>query len=283
MRALAALAFAGALVGCKSFAYQCASSMECTQAGATGTCEPTGFCSFPDPSCESGRRYGEFAGGSYANACVGDAADAAISIDARNVDAFVPDAPPNAVTVSFGETGTATFAGVTIDVEIANGLTTNVNVDHNSVDLGDEWALWRFDISAIPTGATVVSAKIELETTGDGNVFSSGTAEVYRVLEAWEELAVTYLVRTSSASWTIAGAGPPNSRGATAIAQFAPTAEGRFNIALPASMVQDWVATPSSNNGVLVDTTDGVGHLHLCTREYPDPAKRALLVVTYVP
>ena len=37
-----------------------------------GQCEASGFCSFPDPACDSGRRYGEFAGDGLGGACVAD-------------------------------------------------------------------------------------------------------------------------------------------------------------------------------------------------------------------
>jgi cysteine-rich repeat protein len=36
----------------------------------SGTCEATGWCSFPDPACDSGARYGDHAGGSLAGECV---------------------------------------------------------------------------------------------------------------------------------------------------------------------------------------------------------------------
>ncbi len=46
-----------------------------------GTCEPTGFCSYVDGSCTSGRRYSELAGSGLKNRCVGETdADAGLSI-----------------------------------------------------------------------------------------------------------------------------------------------------------------------------------------------------------
>lgn len=47
----------------------------CVVGQVAGVCEPTGFCSFPDTSCPSGQRYGEFAGEGLGEACVpaGDA------------------------------------------------------------------------------------------------------------------------------------------------------------------------------------------------------------------
>lgn len=45
--------------GClRSTQFVCSDSAQCSG----GQCQPTGFCSFADPSCESGQRYGEVAG-----------------------------------------------------------------------------------------------------------------------------------------------------------------------------------------------------------------------------
>src|SRR5689334_15609303 len=68
-------------------AFTCDESSQC---GPSGQCEANHLCSFPDPSCESGRRYGE-AAGSLSNTCVGDE-----PIDAANGDddAAMIDANP---------------------------------------------------------------------------------------------------------------------------------------------------------------------------------------------
>ena len=44
--------------------------MDDGECGDDGFCEDNGSCSFADSSCESGRRYGEFAPGRIADACV---------------------------------------------------------------------------------------------------------------------------------------------------------------------------------------------------------------------
>jgi hypothetical protein len=51
-----ALAAGGCL---RTTQFQCANDSAC---GAQGVCESTGFCSFVDSDCESGRRYGDSAG-----------------------------------------------------------------------------------------------------------------------------------------------------------------------------------------------------------------------------
>src|SRR5262249_5965098 len=85
--------------------------------GAAGTCEANGFCSFPDSSCSSGRRYGEL-GGTSAGQCVGE-----LPPDAR------PDTLPADARVCFGAAPfTVCFTTPpigSIDVSLAPTFTTD--------------------------------------------------------------------------------------------------------------------------------------------------------------
>lgn len=95
-KSLAAAVVVALVTGCNYGAAQfsCTTDQQCS---AGGKCEITfgGFCSFSDPSCPSGRRFGELSGPN-ANRCVGEQPDAGIdaAIDAA-IDA-PPDAPPDA-------------------------------------------------------------------------------------------------------------------------------------------------------------------------------------------
>ena len=88
MRALLALALV-ASTGClKPPAFQCTRDSDCTRGGEQGACEAVGRCSFADPTCTSGWRFGDLSG-SVANQCVGDD-----GVDAgTGPDAPMPDAP----------------------------------------------------------------------------------------------------------------------------------------------------------------------------------------------
>ena len=60
-------------------AFLCFSDEECKHAGQSGTCQQSGYCSFDDPGCSSGQRYGDYAGDNLAGRCVpgaGDGSDA---------------------------------------------------------------------------------------------------------------------------------------------------------------------------------------------------------------
>ncbi|HWO25502.1 MAG TPA: hypothetical protein VNO30_42475 [Kofleriaceae bacterium] len=73
MRGIFAIAVAVVVLACACEhrePYVCAASDQCVLGGAPGVCEPTGFCSFDDSACESGRRYEPNAGDELAGACV---------------------------------------------------------------------------------------------------------------------------------------------------------------------------------------------------------------------
>lgn len=52
---------------CTSGVFACGDDEAC---GQGGTCQPEGWCSFPDANCESGQRFGEHSGAGLAGTCV---------------------------------------------------------------------------------------------------------------------------------------------------------------------------------------------------------------------
>lgn len=57
--------------GCnRNDAFVCGSDSECSSDDGEGTCQPTGYCSFPDDACVSGQRYGDLARDDLARLCV---------------------------------------------------------------------------------------------------------------------------------------------------------------------------------------------------------------------
>lgn len=62
---------AAMLAGCGSIeVFTCEADVACVDGERQGVCEPSGFCSFPDPACASGKRHGEYAGEGLAGTCV---------------------------------------------------------------------------------------------------------------------------------------------------------------------------------------------------------------------
>jgi hypothetical protein len=96
MRAMLIL-FVLANAGClRKTEFQCSDDNAC---GATGRCETTGYCSFIDNDCSSGRRYDNSAG-TYAGQCTGGGTIG---------DGGTVDSPPNAT--DGGTTDTPSTAG----------------------------------------------------------------------------------------------------------------------------------------------------------------------------
>lgn len=77
--------------GCARLAssFACDDSAACVLGGVQGTCESTGYCSFDDATCPSGRRYGVQAPES--NACV---VEGAVERDAPPIDGATDARPP---------------------------------------------------------------------------------------------------------------------------------------------------------------------------------------------
>lgn len=97
MRAMLML-FVLANAGClRKTEFQCSDDSAC---GASGRCETTGFCSFADPDCSSGRRYDQSAG-SLGGQCTGGGnmnGDGGPIVDSPPMTGDGPpaDAPPTA-------------------------------------------------------------------------------------------------------------------------------------------------------------------------------------------
>lgn len=65
------LVVAFSIGGCTdASAFACHDASDCATAASDGTCELTGYCSFPSDDCDSGRRYGQHAPADLAGACV---------------------------------------------------------------------------------------------------------------------------------------------------------------------------------------------------------------------
>jgi hypothetical protein len=79
--------------------FRCAESSECAHGGQNGTCEPTGYCSFPDLDCITGRRYGTYSG-PHAGTCVGSE----IASDAVSAPGDAASAPGDVTAGGDGST-----------------------------------------------------------------------------------------------------------------------------------------------------------------------------------
>lgn len=108
------LLVASAGAGCIELGvYRCEGAEACGE----GTCEPTGYCSYADGECPSGRRYSELAGDDLARTCVAQGSDTlASSSDTQGSESGDTEEMPGQVQWS------ATIAGVDGFRDIAWGV-----------------------------------------------------------------------------------------------------------------------------------------------------------------
>jgi hypothetical protein len=137
-------------------------------------------------------------------------------------------------------------------------------------------AILRFDLTRIPTTATVSKATLRLhvnDTWGqDTDRFS-----VHRVTNAWTETGATWTGMSANYNPTVIAA-----------RSLGPSAAGTYVRWDITKLVRSWVETPGRNFGCVVRGTEGVDGnrsvlLYFSSRETALAAQRPRLIVDYTP
>jgi hypothetical protein len=147
--------------------------------------------------------------------------------------------------------------------------------------------LIRFDLSPIPAGATVLSARLDLLIASRTNA-NSLPAEIYRLLRPWDATTATWEIAKSEggpAHWEQPGAlgsldRQPDPSGWLTFNQ----EEGNWSSTDVTELAQYWMTNPSENRGILLagGAGGGVGYtLHASDSHHT--AGRPRLTVTYLP
>lgn len=212
---------------------------------------------------------------------------------------FVLSSNAFALTATFQE-GVSSYAG-TKDAEILS-FSTNEHIT-NSTSIrslatdGFAYILY-FDISTIPTNATVTSATVQLyvseqnctaETAGvraiqnpdSSGAFAANTAsgDVFNQYATWRYKNETGTVKWStgggSSNFTdVYGASDEDTQSISACAAYAAKTWTVTN------MVQGWVTTPASNSGMTFNLAS-TGNVAVRNRFYATSGERPLLTVNY--
>lgn len=202
------------------------------------------------------------------------------------------DATPSPVTLVFGETPAADVTGVTADTYL-DGANPTLNYGGDVIARVDadpaRVVLLRFDIAAIPAGATIDAADLALTTAADA--LEQGAIQLYEVTEDWAEgeavgaaAPANWTQRTAATDWTSAGAGS-GSRTTTAMTELAPVAAAtRYTTAVPIDLVQRWVDGAADNRGLVLIPIDAATHgVDFETSESATAAARPTLTITFTP
>lgn len=108
---------------CQRDTFFCDTPDDCTSSDGGGVCEETGYCSFPDEACESGRRYGDLSPSGLAGTCVPQTQ----GTDGSEGSSSGPPDPTGATTTLGPTTG-----GPTTDPSTTDATTTDPTADDES-------------------------------------------------------------------------------------------------------------------------------------------------------
>ena len=161
------------------------------------------------------------------------------------------------------------------------GTATTLRVDGDEGTGKDVYALLRWGSLTIPTGSTVKSVTLTLNVTNP----TSGTYELYALKRNWVETGATWNQYASGSNWLIAGAKGTSDRGTTVLGTMTAPAIGKRTITLNAAgiaLVQSWVNSPSTNNGIIIDDLIVADGVIFYSRNALTASNRPKLTVTYV-
>jgi len=159
------------------------------------------------------------------------------------------------------------------------GGSTTLKV-HSAVD-GRERILIKFDISRIPTTASVAEATLHLFAWYRNQTFAVD-AKAYQVLRRWNEDDATWNAATASTFWGQPGCSAPGSDyDPNSMAMATLNYTNRYYSWDVTDMAQQWVANPLSNEGVVIVGEGPAAQYQLRASEIPADNQRPYLVLTY--
>ncbi len=145
--------------------------------------------------------------------------------------------------------------------------------------------LLRFDLGDVPAGAVPQAVTLALSTSDAAQ--DASRVRIYRVFEDWTEGGesgapgvASWDLRAPGQAWTSPGCGV-GSRDAAARAEVAIDAPAtRYQVELPTSVVEGWIADPASNLGLALIATSGSG-VELVSSDGDDPGERPGLAIEW--
>lgn len=197
------------------------------------------------------------------------------------------------VTIMFqdGVFPTPTYAG-TRDVWLEQaaattnrGTVTPLNVDSRRTDSDPNtgaWAILKWDLTAIPAGASVESATLSLDVS---NISTAGPYDLYASLRPWNETQATWNNYATGQAWQTAGGTGALDRGTVVLGSIpSATATGVKDIALNAAglaQLEAWIGDPASNNGFFIYNPNNLDGIQVVSREHATATRHPKLTVSY--
>ena len=208
-----------------------------------------------------------------ADASVGSGIDAASVITAADSGVTQePDADLGLVEVDISGPDTTDDTYLLIDQPDVNfGADATVMVDAEPVKVGLLW----FDLSAIPEGAQIASAELELYFP---DPIEDGQFVIYECGERWREGEATYNNRGTGLAWATPGG---TNAAPDPVATTAPATVGFVEVDLPPALIQSWLDNGKNHGLRWVAVSDLGRGGQFASSESADPNIRPVLSVEY--
>lgn len=141
--------------------------------------------------------------------------------------------------------------------------------------------LLRFDLSAVPPGSAIESARLELYAAGWSSF--DMTVDVFALLRPVEMCSTNWTLAQPGTSWQAPGANGAADRRSTAEGRFTTSGIFRWYSLDLTSVVQEWVSGSLANNGFLLKGGAGSpdGLFYFASAQHATPTLRPRLVITY--
>jgi len=160
------------------------------------------------------------------------------------------------------------------------GAATTLRADGDDGTGKDQYALLRWKDLTIPAGSTVKSVTITVNVTNP----TDGTYELYAVERDWWEDFASWNSYGSGSNWAVPGAKGTADRGTAVVGTVTAPSTGQATITLNAAgiaLVQSWVNSPSTNNGIIIADPLVSDGLVFESREALTASNHPKLTVTY--
>jgi hypothetical protein len=196
------------------------------------------------------------------------------------------------VTEEFGDAANTDHPGTIEDTftNVGEGGSVNYSTDVTlntytwPADVIANTTIIKWDLSSIPTDATVIDATLylyQVETGGD----TSYDLPVHKIINVNPVIsACTWNTYDGTNSWTGGADGGQSDVAAAEDLQVVDATNNEYKTWSVTNMVADWVTTPSSNYGMLINS-DPVAtidsHRSFASTEVVDASTRPKLIVTY--
>ena len=139
----------------------------------------------------------------------------------------------------------------------------------------DRSALIKWNLSGIAPGTKVNSATVTLTVSNS----STETYQAYKLNRPWVESKATWVNYDTSKPWEVAGAKGALDRDATAVGSIGPTATGKQTFTISSSVVQGWVDSPASNQGIILANTTNTDGFDFYSRQSTTSSQRPTLTL----